>query len=80
MPSYKICDYCGNLHEKTVRNMCKTCESNYHTIFDLISGNPHLMVLDISHQTGINVSRILSFVEKGNFVMIEGTIKGSIDK
>jgi hypothetical protein len=80
MPNYQICDYCGNLYEKKPRNMCKTCENNYHTIFDLVSGNPRLMVLDISHQTGISVSRILSFVEKGFFVMIEGTVKGSIDK
>jgi hypothetical protein len=75
MGNYQLCDYCGELHEKTNRRMCKTCEKNYLLLRSIVEASPNSTVLELSSQTGISVSRIHSFVRNGFFVMKEGTIK-----
>lgn len=77
MGNYQICDFCGNLHEKTPRKMCQHCEQIYQQIRSIVEVSPDIMVLDISNQTGISVSRILSFVKNGFFIMKEGNMKAS---
>lgn len=77
MGNYQICDFCGNLHEKTPRKMCEYCEQTYQKIRSIVEVTPDMMVLDISIQTGISVSSILSFVRNGYFTMKEGTMKAS---
>ncbi|MGO4370686.1 hypothetical protein [Paenibacillus sp. 2TAB19] len=75
MANYQICDFCGELSEKTSKNMCKSCEDMYHKLRDIVVAYPDTMVLDLSNQTGISVSRILSFANRGYFVMKAGTIE-----
>lgn len=74
MGNYQICDFCGNLCERTSKKMCKSCEENYLKIRSIVEVYPDTIVLDLSNQTGISVSRILSFVRNGYFTMKEGTI------
>lgn len=76
MGNYHICDFCGNLHEKTdYKNMCRSCEGMYQKIREIVVAYPDTMVLEISNQTGIGVSRILSFVKNGYFRLSEGAIE-----
>ncbi len=75
MGNYQICDYCGNLHVKTVKKMCGDCERNYNKIHDMIVEHGNRTVLDISNHTGVSVRKILTFVERGFFIMKEGTIE-----
>ncbi|QAY65243.1 hypothetical protein [Paenibacillus protaetiae] len=76
MANYHICAFCGNLHEKAdYRNMCKSCEGMYQKIRDVVVARPDTIVLEISNQTGVSVSRIISFVKNGYFSMTEGTIE-----
>jgi len=74
MGNYQICDFCGNLSEKRSKKMCQNCEDNYNKIRAIIAAKPDTIVLDISNQTGISVSRILSFVKVGYFSMKEGSL------
>jgi hypothetical protein len=76
MGNYQICDFCGNLYGKTDKKMCQSCEKSYLKIRSIVEVSPNTMVLDLSNQTGISVSRILSFVRNGYFIMKEGTIEG----
>ncbi|MEF2964802.1 hypothetical protein V3851_03090 [Paenibacillus sp. M1] len=75
MGNYKICDFCGNLYERTNNRMCQSCEEVYRKIRSIVEVKPDTIVLEISNQTGVSVSRILSFVRNGYFVMKEGTIE-----
>ncbi|RCX22695.1 hypothetical protein DFP94_101276 [Fontibacillus phaseoli] len=75
MGNYRICDFCGNLYERSSNRMCQSCETIYQKIRSVVEARPDTIVLDISNQTGISVSRILSFVKNGYFVMREGTIE-----
>lgn len=75
MGNYQICDYCGNLFGKTNHSMCQSCEESYLKIRSIVEVHPDIMVLEISNQTGISVSRILSFVKNGYFIMREGSIE-----
>ncbi|SDE90480.1 hypothetical protein SAMN04488542_103159 [Fontibacillus panacisegetis] len=76
MGNYQICDFCGNLSEKTSRKMCKSCEDAYLKIRSIVEVYPDTMVIDISKQTGISASKILAFARNGYFVLKEGTIEG----
>lgn len=71
MGNYQICDFCGNLSEKSSMKMCRDCQADYEKIRGIVEVRPDTMVLDISKQTGISVSKILSFGEKGFFVVKE---------
>lgn len=75
MANYQICDFCGELSERTSKNMCASCEKMYRKLRSIVEANPDTMVLDLSNQTGISVSRIVSFANKGFFIMTEGTIE-----
>ncbi len=75
MGNYQICDFCGNLYAKTVGKMCGDCERNYHRLRDIIVAHPGMTVLELSNHTGITVRKILTFVERGFFIMREGTIE-----
>ncbi|GIP55372.1 MULTISPECIES: hypothetical protein [Paenibacillus] len=75
MGNYRICDFCGNLYERSESRMCQSCETTYKKIRSIVEARPDTIVLDISNQTGISVSRILSFVKNGYFSMREGTIE-----
>ena len=74
MGNYQICDFCGNLSEKRSKKMCQSCEDSYNKIRTIIEAYPDTIVLDISNQTGVSVSRILSFVKVGYFTMKEGAL------
>ena len=76
MGNYQICDYCGNLHEKTNNKMCDRCHQNYIQIRSLVEDTPDITVLELSNRTGISVSKIHSFVKNGYFQMKEGTMEG----
>lgn len=76
MGNYQICDFCGNLSEKTSKKMCKSCEDGYIKIRSIVESYPDTMVIDISKQTGISASKILAFARNGFFVLKEGTIEG----
>lgn len=75
MGNYQICDFCGNLYEKRNGKMCQSCEKNYHKLRSVVEVYPDTMVLELANQTGVSVSRILSFVRNGYFIMKEGTIE-----
>lgn len=75
MPNYKICDFCGNLFQVHIKNMCNSCEKMYIQIRNIVEDRPDTIVLEISNQTGISVSRILSFANHGYFRLKEGTIE-----
>ncbi|WP_410767912.1 hypothetical protein [Fontibacillus sp. BL9] len=75
MGNYRICDFCGNLYERSGNRMCQSCETVYQKIRGIVEARPDTIVWDISNQTGVSVSRILSFVKNGYFVMREGTIE-----
>lgn len=75
MGNYQICDFCGHLSEKTNNKMCASCEQMYIKIRSIVEVHPDTVVLDLSNQTGISVSRILSFVRNGYFTMKEGTVE-----
>ncbi|WP_018752909.1 hypothetical protein [Paenibacillus sanguinis] len=72
MGNYQICDFCGNLCEKSSKKMCKSCEEAYEKIRSIVEVYPDTMVIDISKQTGISASKILSFARNGFFVLKEG--------
>lgn len=72
MGNYQICDFCGNLSERSSKKMCTDCQAAYEKIRSIVEAYPDTMVLDISKQTGISVSKILSFAQKGFFVLKEG--------
>lgn len=74
MTNYQICDYCGNLAERTSKNMCHSCESSYRKLRGIVEAYPNMMVLELSNQTGISVSRILAFANRGYFLINEGTL------
>lgn len=76
MGNYQICDFCGNLSEKRSRKMCASCEEDYRQIRGIVEAKPDTMVIDISRQTGIRVSKIIAFAQKGFFILNEGTIEG----
>lgn len=75
MGNYRICNYCGNLYEVKIKSMCSSCEKMYIKIRSIVEEFPDTIVLEISNQTGISVSRILSFAENGYFRLKEGTIE-----
>ncbi|MBA9084123.1 hypothetical protein FHR92_000577 [Fontibacillus solani] len=75
MGNYQICDFCGNLSQKTNNKMCKSCEKDYHNIRSIVEVHPDTMVIDISRQTGISVSKILAFARNGFFVLKEGPME-----
>ncbi len=75
MVNYRICDFCGNLYAKRTNQMCENCEKVYLKLRSIVEVYPDTIVLDLSNQTGISVSRILSFVRSGYFIMKEGTIE-----
>ncbi|GGH21443.1 hypothetical protein [Paenibacillus segetis] len=75
MGNYQICDFCGNLTEKNYIKMCADCEEMYNKIRSIVEVHPDTIVLDLSNQTGISVSRILSFVRNGYFTMKEGNVE-----
>lgn len=74
MGNYQICDFCGNLCVKSSKKMCKSCEEAYEKIRGIVEVHPDTMVIDISKQTGISASKILSFARNGFFVLKEGQI------
>jgi hypothetical protein len=76
MGNYQLCDYCGELYERTNRRMCRTCEQNYLQLRSIVEASPNSTVLELANLTGISVSRIHTFVRNGFFVMKEGTIEG----
>ncbi|AZS16734.1 hypothetical protein [Paenibacillus lutimineralis] len=76
MGNYQICDFCGNLSERRSRKMCPSCEDAYFKIRSIAEVKPDMMVIDISRQTGISVSKIIAFAQKGFFILKEGTIEG----
>ena len=74
MANYRICEFCGNLCKQRTNRMCENCEETYRKIRSIVEDNPNTIVLEISNQTGVSVSRILSFVRNGYFIMKEGNI------
>jgi len=74
MGNYHICEFCGNLCKQRMNGMCENCEETYRKIRSIVDDNPNTIVLEISNQTGVSVSRILSFVRNGYFIMKEGNI------
>lgn len=74
MGNYQICDFCGNLCVKSSKKMCQSCEEAYEKIRSIVEEHPDMMVIDISRQTGISASKILSFARNGFFVLKEGQI------
>ncbi len=75
MGKYQICDFCGNLYERTSKQMCKSCEEAYFKIRSIVEASPDIMVIEISKQTGISATKILSFARNGYFVLKEGNIE-----
>lgn len=75
MGNYQFCDFCGNLHEKNNKKMCESCEKDYLKIRSIVEVHPDTIILELSKQTGISVSRIHSFVSNGYFIMKEGTVE-----
>ncbi len=75
MGNYSICGVCGNLYERANNRMCHDCDKIYRDIRDIVEAKPQTIVLELSTQTGISVSKILSFVKNGFFTMNEGTMK-----
>ncbi|MHA0857443.1 hypothetical protein [Paenibacillus sp. CMAA1364] len=74
MGNYQICDYCGNLHEKRNKRICLKCENEYQRLRSVVEEHPDTIVLELANLTGVGVSRILSFVSNGYFIMKEGSI------
>ncbi|WP_148466871.1 hypothetical protein [Paenibacillus senegalimassiliensis] len=60
---------------KSSKKMCKSCEEAYEKIRGIVEVHPDTMVIDISKQTGISASKILSFARNGFFVLKEGQIE-----
>ena len=75
MGSYQICDFCGNLFERTNNKMCEGCKQNYIRIRSLVEETPDITVLEISNRTGISITKIHGFVKDGYFIMKEGSIE-----
>lgn len=75
MANYRICDFCGSFYEVQVKSMCSSCEKMYVEIRSIVEDRPDTIVLEISNQTGISVSRILAFANRGYFRLKEGTIE-----
>lgn len=74
MGNYQICGFCGHLYERNNHRMCNSCDEMYQKIRRIVETSPDTMVLNISLQTGVSVSRIMSFVENGYFRLNEGSI------
>lgn len=74
MGSYEICDFCGNLAEKTKYHMCHRCREGYLHIRSIIEENPNATVLEISNRTGLTIKKIHTFVNKGYFSIKEGSM------
>ncbi|MDQ0089036.1 hypothetical protein J2T12_002446 [Paenibacillus anaericanus] len=47
----------------------------YQKVRRIVEVHPDTIVLDLSNQTGVSVSRILAFVDNGFFTMKEGTVE-----
>lgn len=75
MGNYSLCKVCGNLYEKTSKQTCSSCNEIYYKIRSLVEAKPDTIVLEISTQTGVSVSKILSFVKHGFFEMNGGTME-----
>lgn len=75
MGEYQICNFCGNLSEKTKYKMCPHCEEIYFKIRSFVEKNPDTIILEIASKTGVSVSRIMSFVNNGFFILREGTLE-----
>lgn len=74
MGNYSICKICGNLYERRNKPICKSCEELYEKIRSIVEKKPDTIILEISNQTGISVSKILAFANNGYFTINEGTI------
>lgn len=57
--------------------MCNSCDEMYQKIRQIVETSPDTMVLNISLQTGVSVSRIMSFVENGYFRINKDSIEVS---
>jgi hypothetical protein len=77
MGNYQICGFCGHLFERNDKRMCNSCDEMYQRIRRIVVTSPDTMVLNISLQTGVSVSRIMSFVENGYFRLKEDSIEVS---
>jgi len=75
MGNYQICNYCGHLYERNNKRMCISCDEMYHRIRHIVETSPDTIVLNISLQTGVSVSRIMSFVENGYFRINQDSIE-----
>lgn len=77
MGNYQICEFCGHLYERNNKRMCNSCDEMYQRIRQIVETSPDTMVLNISLQTGVSVSRIMSFVENGYFRINKDSIEVS---
>ncbi|WP_157756142.1 hypothetical protein [Paenibacillus crassostreae] len=73
MSDHILCKFCGNLRPRTNTGICETCKIDYEHIRTYVTDHPNSIVMDISHATKIPVSKIMTFVRGGHFLLVEGT-------
>lgn len=75
MGQYQICDYCGNLVERTNHPMCRKCLEQFTLVREVVGTRPNITVLEASRLTGVTINKIHLFAEKGWFILNQGAIE-----
>ncbi|MOA20672.1 hypothetical protein D3C78_1411280 [compost metagenome] len=70
-----ICKICGDLRPGTNNGICESCMIDYKTIHAYVLANPQSIIMEISNETGIAINKIMTFVQGGHFILVEGTFK-----
>lgn len=65
----KNCRWCNRVHSSPVRDLCQTCyeeeEQEFTMVYDYVREFPGLPVAEVSEATGVQVSRILQYLQQG---------------
>lgn len=80
MGSYQICDYCGNLVQKTKDPMCRECKEQFVRVRDMVAKQPNITVQEVYRHTGVAINKIHLFAERGWFILNKGAIEATEEK
>jgi hypothetical protein len=78
MSNHILCTFCGNLGPRTNTGICHSCMIDYERIKNYVLKNPDSILMEISNETKISVTKIMAFVRGGHFILVEGAFT-SID-